>query len=129
MSPYDYSGPTEWSNIENGTIGTAEAYQDKANQENEKYRDKEDADNSNDDIINVNTKTKEATVIKTKDNFDLVSIDGQKPTVVTTQGSTEKELKNKGYSIMHPYAVGMGVMYQKCCFTKLPVENIKNTGL
>ena len=61
------------------------------------------------DHININTKTKEVTIIKTDDPFDLVSIDGAKPFVVSQKGKTEQDLKDKGYSIMHPYAVGTRV--------------------
>ncbi|MBN9349082.1 MAG: hypothetical protein J0H55_00215 [Chitinophagaceae bacterium] len=61
------------------------------------------------DNININTKTKEVTIIKTDDPFDLVSIDGAKPFVVSQKGKTEQDFKDKGYSIMHPYAVGMRV--------------------
>lgn len=71
---------------------------------------KSESDDKSDDIVNVDTKNKEATVIKTDDPFDVVSIDGQKPTINTNKGETEKDLKSKGYSVMHPYAVGMGAL-------------------
>jgi RHS repeat-associated protein len=59
-----------------------------------------------DDIINVDTKTKTATVDKTDDELDYVIIDGNEG-IVEEKGVTEAKLKKEGYSISHPKAVGM----------------------
>ncbi|MCX6206172.1 MAG: hypothetical protein NTZ19_07970, partial [Bacteroidetes bacterium] len=59
-----------------------------------------------DDIVNVNTKTKEVVVTKTNDDFDVVSVDGSKP-IIAAKGETEKEFKKKGFSALHPEGVGM----------------------
>lgn len=60
-----------------------------------------------DDIINVNTKTKEVQVTKTDDDVDIVSVDGAKP-VKAEKGVTEALYKSKGsYNISHLYATGM----------------------
>ena len=59
-----------------------------------------------DDIVNVNTKNKEVVVTKTKDDYDVVSVDGSKP-VKAVKGETEKEYKKKGFSALHPEGVGM----------------------
>lgn len=66
------------------------------------------AKSENDDIINVDTKSKRASVIKTNDNFDLVSTDGGKR-VKTAKGVTENNLEEDGYSIFHPEGAGMSV--------------------
>lgn len=87
-----------WSTSDAGEIATF------INQSKNGKQDKPD------DFINVNTKTKEASVITTNDDFDLVSIDGQKPTINRTKGETEKSLEKQGYEIWHPHAVGMGAV-------------------
>ena len=58
------------------------------------------------DKIVVNTKTKEVTVTKTEDPFDIVKVDDNTPTV-EEKGVTEAKYKEQGYSTMHPEAVGM----------------------
>ena len=60
----------------------------------------------NDDIINVNTKTKEVVVDHTDGDADVVSIDGQKP-IKVQKGVTEQKYKQAGYDIFHPTPVGM----------------------
>ena len=62
----------------------------------------------NDDIINVNTKTKEVVVDHTDGDADVVSIDGQKP-IKVQKGVTEQKYKQAGYDIFHPTPVGMKV--------------------
>jgi len=60
-----------------------------------------------DDIVKVNTKTKEVQVDKTNDAADYVSIDGSK-LVEAPKGVTEAEYKKKGFAIWHPEGVGDG---------------------
>lgn len=58
-----------------------------------------------DDIINIDTKTKTATIDRTDDELDVVSVDGGKR-YVQDKGVTEEELKKKGYNLLHPIANG-----------------------
>ena len=66
-------------------------------------------ENRDDDNIGVNTKTKEVTVEKTNDNFDMVSVDGAKPVKKDEKGKTVAEYKKQGYWIGNaPEGVGDG---------------------
>jgi len=56
MSSFDNSGPEEWSDIENGIIGSAEAYQRKADEANEKYKKQQDLDEKTSDKKNDESK-------------------------------------------------------------------------
>jgi RHS repeat-associated protein len=62
-----------------------------------------------DDIITVNTKTKNATIVQTNQDYDEVIVDNGKPTINKTQGETEKSLEKQGYTIWHAQPVGMKV--------------------
>lgn len=70
--------------------------------------DGSDKSTENDDIINVDSKSKKASVIKTNDNFDKVSTDGGAE-IKTEKGVTQKNLESQGYSIFNPEGAGMAV--------------------
>jgi RHS repeat-associated protein len=70
---------------------------------------KGDSQEKTNDIVNVNTKTKEVQVTKTDDKDDIVSIDGSKP-IKVSKGETEEEYRKKGYKVWHPTGVGMGAV-------------------
>jgi len=66
---------------------------------------------SDDDIIFVHTKDKKATVLRTDDDFDMVSVDGSKQVKVDKKGQTEADLLKNGYSIAKtPVGVGDGAI-------------------
>ncbi len=61
-----------------------------------------------DDIVNVNTKTREVVVTETDDDYDIVSIDSKKP-FKEAKGEAEKRYRKQGYRVMHAYGVGTRV--------------------
>ncbi|HWK02413.1 MAG TPA: RHS repeat-associated core domain-containing protein [Puia sp.] len=90
------SGSTTWTNNDNGTFSD----------NNGQTASTEEHD---DDHITVNTKNKQATVHKTNDNFDMVSVDGADAVKVDEKGKTEADLKKQGYWVVHgPEGVGDG---------------------
>ncbi|HWK02410.1 MAG TPA: DUF6443 domain-containing protein [Puia sp.] len=90
------SGNTTWTNNNNGTFSSNNG-QTASTGAHE------------DDLIGVNTKNKTATVIKTNDNFDMVSIDGAKSVRVDQKGKTLADLRKNGYWVSNaPEGVGDG---------------------
>ncbi len=90
------SGNTTWSNNNNGSFSS---------------NDGQTASTDNpDNDITVNTKTKEAVVVKTDDNFDRVSVDG-KINYIANQGTGADKFKQWGFHITNsksPKGVGDG---------------------
>lgn len=60
------------------------------------------------DIINIDTNSKKASITKTDDNFDVVSINGGKRFNIA-KGLTEARLEKEGYMVFHPGGAGMAV--------------------
>ena|GEM_PF-1894856 len=73
---------------------------------------KNEEDNTPDNIIEIDTKSKKATVIKTDHDYDLVRIDGgqwiKKPK--GTVEELEEGYEAMGFSVFHPHASGMGAV-------------------
>jgi RHS repeat-associated protein len=90
---------TTWTNNNNGTFSSNDGQT-------------ASTDKSDDDNVGVNTKTKQVTVEKTNDNFDMVSVDGAKPTKNDQKGKTVEEYKKKGYWVGNaPEGVGDGAFW------------------
>lgn len=93
------SGNTTWTNNDNGTFSSNNGQTASTVDHLE-------------DIFGINTKKKTATVIKTDDNFDMVSVDGAKQVKVDQKGQTVTELKKNGYSVSNaPEGVGDGAFW------------------
>jgi RHS repeat-associated protein len=93
------SGNTAWTNNNNGTFSSNNGQTASTGE-------------SDDDNIGVNTKTKQVTVEKTNDNFDMVSVDGGKPVKSDEKGKTAAEYKKKGYWVGNaPEGVGDGAFW------------------
>jgi hypothetical protein len=63
-----------------------------------------------DDIIDVDTKSKRVTILKTSDNFDIVtySFNPEKKIKLAKGSFKVEEFEKMGYSIWHPYPTGDG---------------------
>ena len=83
-----------WTNNNNGTFSSNDGQTASANEKQ-------------DDIISINTKNKEVQVTKTDDNFDVVRVDGGKPTINKQKGKTEEDYKKQGYWV-HKAPEGVG---------------------
>jgi RHS repeat-associated protein len=62
-----------------------------------------------DDYITIDTKHREATVMKTDDDFDMVKINTGEY-IKVPKGVIERVLEDMEYSVFHPHAVGMGAV-------------------